>query len=706
MLELRKNWFVCAFLGLFFFCSSTTASLFEDLATVERVDKELNTTIPVTYNYNMSGGYFNMPSARSPFTGSMGLGFSAVPPYRNYNFAVQLYERLEVTANYHIMLGIPDYVLGPDFGDWSDRSMNYKLSFLKPEDSNFVFPGLALGMDDFFGSKNFYNQYAVATQVIPDLHAELSVGVGRGRIRGFFGGLSLFPFYRFKSPFLKGLVLSAEYDAIDYKNDRTSILGREYKTRINAGIHYTLGDVLHLSLSSLRGKKLAGSFSVNYNLGETQSLFPKFLDPPHYTGPKDYEPIGPLRPYHTLVNELAHAFSKQDLSVYNISISNKGLRQKKHLYISLANPNYPNRDDLSKRIVHVLGNLIPTNIDGVTLTVEEESLPIYQVNLRSADLVRWKEGGVGSAEMAILTTPQDIKRTEQAKLIYRKRPSRIRFIARPRTRLFFGNSAGKLKYDVSVAGGLQGYIYNQLFYDICASYKLFDGLERVRDVDKMNPSQIINVRSDVASYYRGKVGALDRAYAQKSWSLSQGWFARVAGGYFEIAYGGAAAEVLYKKAQANWAIGVEGALVAKRKYSGLTFTRKIRKLNGFTPTYKTNFIGSQYFLSLYLNEPVTGLRARLLIGQFLGRDVGARIDARRVFKNGTSIGYWVGFTSAHDVVNSSRFFDQGITFSVPLDLFSPKSTRQHLGTAASFWLRDTSAVSATGTTLNQIIHEN
>lgn len=686
----------------FLLCSGASASLFEDLATVERINKEIKAVVPVTYNYNLSGGYFTMPSARSPDQGTFGIGFSAAPPYRNYNLSVQLYERLEVTANYHIMLGIPDYVLGEDFGDWSDRSMNYKLSFLKPEDSNYWFPGVAIGMNDFFGSKNFHDEYAVATQVIPDLGTEISLGISRGRVRGFFGGLSIAPFYRFNSPFLKGLVLSAEYDATDYQNDPTSALGREVKSRMNAGIHYSLGDVIYLSLSSLRGKKIAGAVNINYNLGESADFFPKFLDPPLYAGPKDCEPIGPTRPYHTLITEMTHAFKEQNLTLYLMSTtpSSKG---RKNLTLSLANPNYRHERDLENRIAHILASLAPANIDTITVVIEEEALPIYQMNFRREDLYAWKRGDIGNLAMATMAKKQNIGSSKTARLLYRKRPSRAHFFARPRTRVFFGNSAGKIKYDFSVAGGFQGYILNQFFYDICASYKLFDGFENVRDVDKMNPSQLLAVRSDSISYYNGKIGALDRAYIQKSWSLERGFFARLAGGYFEVAYGGLAGEVLYKDAQANWAIGVEGAVLAKRKYSGLSFTRRIRKLAGFTPTYKTNFTGSQYFLSLYITDPNTGLRARILAGQFLGRDVGARIDAERVFKNGTSIGYWAGFTTAKDYVNDKRFFDQGITFSVPLDIFSPRSTRRRLGTAVSFWLRDTAAVGQTGKSLNTIL---
>jgi len=690
-------------LAFLLLCYGVSASLFEDLEAVERINKEITTTVPITYNYNLSGGYFNMPSARSPAQGTFGIGVSAVPPYRNFNVSVQLYERLEVTANYHIMLGIPDVFLGEDFGDWSDRSMNYKLSFLKPEDSNYLLPGIAIGMNDFFGSKNFHDEYAVATQVIPDLGTEISLGISRGRMRGFFGGVSVAPFYRYTSPFLRGLVFSAEYDAIDYQNDPTSLLGREVKSRINAGIHYSLGDVIHLSLSSLRGKKIAGSVSVNYNLGESSDFFPKFLDPPLFAGPKDYEPIGPTRPYHTLITEMTHAFKEQNLTLYQMSAS-QGPKGKKNLSLSLANPNYRHANDLENRIAHVLGNLAPANIEKITVVIEEEALPIYQMTFRREDLCAWKEGRIGNQSLAAMVAKKNVEPALGARLIYRKRPSRIQFFARPRTRIFFGNSAGKVKYDFSIAGGFDGYILNQIYYDIGASYKLFDGFGNVRDVDKMNPSQLINVRSDAISYYYNKIGALDRAYVQKSWSLTEGFFGRLAGGYFELAYGGVASELLYKPAGSNWAIGVEGALLAKRKYTGLSFTRRIRQLIGYTPTYKTNFIGSQYFLSLYLNEPNTGLRARVLAGQFLGRDVGARLDAQRVFKNGTSIGYWVGFTTAKDYVNDHRFFDQGITFSVPLDILSPRSTRRNLGTAASFWLRDTAAVSQTGKTLHQILN--
>ena len=119
----------------------------------------------------------------------------------------------------------------------------------------------------------------------------------------------------------------------------------------------------------------------------------------------------------------------------------------------------------------------------------------------------------------------------------------------------------------------------------------------VGDMDIINPSQLINVRSDSVRYYQTNSVSLEEAYIQKGEYFKKGWYGRLALGYFEAAYGGIAGEVLYYPVGSSWAIGLEAAAVLKRKYHGLGFTTQVRKFDGFVPE-KVHFIRYQYFLKL------------------------------------------------------------------------------------------------------------
>jgi len=682
--------------------SFSADDLFQDLQTVKIVDDDLNRRLPIIYNYNLTAGYFNMPSARSPRKGAIGLGFSSVSPYRNYSAHFQLFDRIEMSANYHIMIGYEDPILGPDFGDVSDRSANFKLVFLRPEDTDYVFPGLAMGMEDFFGSENFYAKYAVITQVIRSLGLEATLGYGKDRIHGFFGGLAIYPFYRSKNMFLKGLGAVVEYDATDYARG-PSPFGRTHKNRINGGFYYIFGDFLHLSFSSMRGEKLAASISVHTDLGAIKHYVPQFLNPKLYSSPQNTEAIGALRPYRTLAHDLAYAFKGQNLSLFEVRFS-KDAHRKKTLWLSVNNPSYRNVSDLKERALYVLSKLTPENIDRVILIVEADATPIFQWEFRNEDLVRFRKKQIGEYEAGILSPREPISRpSDPIKPIYKKNYSTFHFLIRPRLRSFFGSSSGKYKFDLGLLFGPEGYIQNQIYYRIAVGAKAISGFEGVKDTDKLNPSQIINVRSDSISYYNHKWLTLEKAFIQKNFSLTKGWFARAALGYFEIAYGGAACEILFQRPDLPWAIGADGALLKKRRYKGIGFTNYIRKLDRWHPSYQ-KYLGVQYFLNLYYDFPKIQCKAQVKIGQFLAKDKGVRATFTRYFSNGVMFSFWVGATNAVDMVNGSRYFEKGIGFSMPLDLFSVRASKERVGTAMSFWLRDIAAVAESGKPLYSLVH--
>src|SRR5690606_32032041 len=91
---------------------------------------------------------------------------------------------------------------------------------------------------------------------------------------------------------------------------------------------------------------------------------------------------------------------------------------------------------------------------------------------------------------------------------------------------------------------------------------------------------------------------LEQAFLQKSWNLGQGWFSRVALGYFEMAYAGFTWEALYFPVHSNWAFGFEVSPLLKRDYFGLGFQRKIRKWTATGCEYFP-YTGLQYFAEFY-----------------------------------------------------------------------------------------------------------
>jgi len=655
----------------------------------------------------MMGGYFTMPSARMNNAGTTALGFSYLPPYRNYAATIQFFNRLEFGINYRVFINMPDPAFGEmGFGDFADRGANIKFKILSKMDNILYFPEIAIGLEDFYGSKRFYGLYIVATKEWLDYNLEMTVGYGKKRIKGFFGGMSYTPFRQTTIPILNQLSLLAEWDAIDYKHHQEEHPeGKTSTLPLNLGISTTCFNYLQLNLHTIRGERLAASASLHYPLGDSKGFLPKIHNPPLYTAPINTQPIGCLRNERELSQELAYAFLQQGITLHRIYLTT-GSDGKSMLWIKVINTMYRKERDLKQHIKHILTSIAPSNISTITIVLEASGIPTHEYRFRVADLKQLREGTIDHYLFQTLTPMHNATKPPnmyEGTLLYHQAKKGWTLTFSPRLLTLFGSITGKFKYSIGETMGVEGYLFDQLYYNVRCSYTFKSNLSNVGDRDFLNPSQILNVRSDAMRYFQTHDFSLEQAYIQHSFPIKRGWYGRVAMGYFEPAYGGIAAELLYYPVPQNWAIGVTAAGVLKRHYHGIGFTTSIRKFKGHIPEY-THFIGYQYFLNLYYDLKKLNLNFKASIGQFLARDVGARFEIGHTFPSGLQINVWYTWTTARDIVNGVRHHDKGISLVIPLDLFGLKSNKSFFSYSLAVWLRDTGACATTGESLYPIIH--
>ncbi len=699
----RNAFFAFLILMSSFLFSWEGENLLQDLKIVEEVDKKQKEELPFLYDFNLQGGYFNMPSARTKEAGQMGLGFSYIPPYHLYAASFSFFDRVEFVGNYWIFKGVEERNFGRDgFGDDAERSANIKVALLKRGDGFPDFPEFAFGFNDFIGTKRFYSFYVVGTQSILPWNLECSVGWAKGRMQGWFAGVAWSPF-RNSYKLLQNLTFSAEYDVNDYRHHtHEHHMGREVKSRVNAGVHYSLLDTLYASVSSLRGKEIAASVSLHYNFGTTEGLFPKFSDPLPYTEPLDVESIGKRRTEEKLTAQWVDAFSEQGFDLECI----KWVPGKKEgIWIRVINNRYREEQEIRFRIENILASLTPSNVSWVTFVLKTEGIEVQQYTYREQELSRFREDAIGKYELSLVSPMKEVTSSPSSydsSLLYKRKGWVWSFLARPMFRSYFGSATGKFKYDVGLMAGPEGYLWNQIYYNLQASYIVSSSSQKVGSVDRLNPSQIIHVRSDTILYHQANTFHVDKMYLQKSWNMGLGWFSRIALGYFETAYAGIATELLYYPARANWAIGFEVATLLKRRYEGLKFQKKIRKMVGFEPVY-VPYKGLQYFLDFYYDYSPLSVDCKLSLGQFLAKDKGFKLELGRYFSSGLRIAAWYTVTSKVDILNGSRYFDKGVSFSMPLDIFMAKSSQARVGYAMAAWLRDVGAKAQTGRELYPVI---
>ncbi len=671
-----------------------SSSLFHDLAIVQEIDKKNNDALPFFHNSSMMGGYFNMPSARTLSSGVVGVGAARVSPYNIYGLSFQYFDRVELSLNYRIYTGMEDQNFKHmGFGDEAERIGNFKFVFNLPKDGYEDFPTFAVGADDFIGTKRFNSEYIVATKSWVNHNIEATLGWGRKRLKGFFGGIAWTPWRQSSLLVLKDLSLLAEYDAVDYKHHSGEHpQGRKFDTRINAGVAYVWKDTLQLSINSLRGRTFAAMGSLRYPLGTSQGFIPKTHEPPLYGSPIDTEPLGVVRPDREFVHELGYALGQQGLDLYRVCLNPEG-----DLWIRIINNAYREENILRERLQRLLAAITPSNIKKIIVVVESDGVLCQGYTFRTEDLYRYRQGKITNFEMATLspmTNPPP--RPDLASTLYRRKKEVWMFTLLPRLQTFFGSSTGKVKYNVSLIGRPEGYLFDDIYYEAQVGYAIKSSFQKIGDRDRLNPSHLPNVRTDTIRYYQTNSVSLEMAYLQKSWNIQhKGLFYRLSGGYFEPAYGGGATELLYYPAGSNWALGVEEATVWKRHYQGLQFTSKIRRLKGTRAVYE-KFMGVQYFLDFYYTFKPWDVDLKIKVGQFLAKDRGVRFEVSRWFPSGLNVSLWYTITNGHDHVNRTTYYDKGFALALPLDFFLRQSSRTYLGYAMSAWLRDVGAFADSG----------
>lgn len=678
------------------------SDLARDLEIVSCVDAQLNDRMPVYYNYLLQGGYFNMPSARMGGDGEIGLGYAWVDPYIHYNARVQLNRFLEISGDYRIYKGVDDPILTPlGFGDLSDKGANVKFSPLLPEDSGYVLPGIAFGLEDFIGTKSFYARYVVLTQVFLKYNTEITLGYGQGRIRRFFGGITWIPFRQCAIPFVKDLALVAEYDAIPYWDEEVEKhpKGRRKKSPINFGVKARLLNQFDLSLSYIRGHRLAFSISTYYNFGFSRGFIPKIDDPLPYTAPLNWEPLGCKRPTDLLAQELMFPFLDQGFDLLEIWLL------EKKLYLRLVNNNYLNAGVVRERLNALLGGLIPADIVEVVAIVEGDAFPIQEIRFNMEAVRQFKERSICEYELNVINRTSEARNPPcEAELLFKTGRNIWNLEVFPKTYTFFGSSRGKFKYALGLHVGMNGFLFNRIYYSTLLGWIATSNLGHSLGIDRLNPSQIVNVRTDIARYYEQKGITIDQAYLQKNWNMGKGWFSKISLGYFEEEYGGIAGELLYYPVGSNWAVGADGAFLRKRAYQGVGFTSKFRKLRGFEP-YWIHFTPTQAFVNLYYNWCDAEMTFKVKLGKFLANDWGGRFELIRYFPSGLRLSAWYTYTNGHDRINGHTYHDKGVAFSMPLDIFYTHSVRDRWGYGMSAWLRDVGVIAETGKGLYNMITE-
>ncbi|WP_374536435.1 YjbH domain-containing protein [Chitinimonas taiwanensis] len=644
---------------------------------------------------NGQRGFIQMPDARTGEEGSWRMGFAVQSPYRALWTSASLMPWLEVSARFTRISDVEGFANNSQYGDYGDKAFAAKLQLL---DERYWQPALAVGIDDFEGTGLFSSHYVVASKQIGD--ADLSIGYGRKRTQGVFGGV------RYPIPGLAGLKLVAEYDANQYASDLAAKESGADKRKqgLNLGLAYQYG-WLNGQVGRMRDGTMTANAYVDIPLNKKEFI-------PKLDEPAALEKL-PVRPTEQAWLEdgqyqrhLLRALQRQQYRDIRCSY------RAATLDIELANTRIALPSRAAGRAARIALAHAPFGVREISITLKQGGLPVTQYRFNDTDaLARYFNGALSREDLARSVTIKQASANEPdspetsveqiaqwdepnysadleagqstgeiAALSVRDRGlSQLRVA--PKLGAYFNDPSGVLKYDLYLQASLNARLAQRTFLDLSATASV---LENVSSVTQDSNSALPHVRSDVAQYKRDSKAALERAAISQYFHLGQGWYGRTSAGLYEEMFGGIGGQVLYQPSRAPYTLDLTLDRVRQRDTGG---GLKFRDYEATTA-----------IASLHYRIPSQGLTTTLRAGRFLAGDEGVRAEVAKRFRSGVEMGAWYTVTNGNDITSpgspTSPYHDKGVFLSIPLNVLLTKDTAAVGRYSLAPWTRDVGQIVA------------
>ncbi|TDU26645.1 exopolysaccharide biosynthesis protein YbjH [Panacagrimonas perspica] len=631
-------------------------------------------------------GLIQTPTARFAPDGEFRVGVSTADPYNQILFGMQLLPWLEAGFRY---AEVKNRLYGPESfsGDQSykDRSIDLKLR-LREESP--MLPAFAFGVLDIGGTGLFASEYLVASKQVAGLDWTLGLAWGRMGARGgirnpfavasdkfedrpateargdvglerMFGGhdVGLFGGVQWQTP-LPHLSLKLEYDGNDYKSEALDN-NLDADSPVNVALNYRLGRNADVSAGLERGNTFMARFVMYTNFHRDRGP-DKVLDPPS-------TPLITLQPEQ----EAALAPSTAVDADFFERVKRELARQKIQLVAMdshdlLADIQVWFTQDLSDdeprvigRIGQTLAMMAPPQYYTFTLSHLVAGAESYRVRLQRDAI---------DAAIDFDARPATLRHNWQRMPTRTQVPADVAFKAPSPYPSFDWYTGPALRQHI---GGPDDFYFGQLWWRLGGRlalsprwslsgqvgadiYNNFDGLKQTSD------SRLPKVRSDIVRYLKEGENNLVRLETNYVWSPRPSWYARLSGGIFEEMYGGIAGEVLYRRPEARWAVGLDVNRVRQRDFDQRFSFRDYEVTTGH--------------LTGYFQLPFYGMSAQLSAGRYLAGDKGGTLELSRRFASGVSAGLFATKTDVSSEDFGEGSFDKGFFVIVPFDLFFARSS--------------------------------
>lgn len=631
-------------------------------------------------------GFIQMPSGRIEADGTLQAGFSLDPVYDALWANVTVLPRLELSARYTQISGVYGG-LGASYGDYKDKAFDGKLGLLN--EGKYV-PSLVVGAHDFLGTGIFQAWYVASAKRFGNL--DLTLGYGKKRIDGLFGGL------RYDLPAVKGLSLTAEYNAFDYSRDVGAVASgaAERDQGIGVGLDYRWGWLG--SQLSWQDQRWGVSAYVSVPL-QAPDFIPKTDEPAPYSEIRQRpdEQQWNTRPEYR--QRLLLALRTQDFGRIGIDYRDRVLR------LRLGNSRIAHMARAVGRAARTAVALGPLDAEKLEIVYTQADLPVMTVEFQDLSLLNaYYQGMVGAGTLletvkTRYSRPGDIAGLSEAdqllaglaegpRLATTRRSQSGHALAlegrqaawydvfslAPRAGFFFNDPSGALHYELLLEAGWAKQFSRGLQMDATVAYAVLTDMDAVKQPSN---SRLPHVRSDIAKYRQGSDLKLVRAMVNQVLPLAERTYIRVGAGLYEEMFGGAGVQAMHVLPGGKVAVDLAIDALKQRDFSD--------------PFRFLEYSPVTSIASLHLRLPL-GVTTTLRGGRFLAGDEGVRIEFKRRFASGYELGLWYSRTNANDTTlpgtPASPYHDKGVYFSVPLNTLLTRDTSAEGSYSLRPWTRD------------------
>lgn len=640
--------------------------------------------------YNSYGypGLIDMPVATSRPDGELAFSTSSFAGQTRNTMTFQITPRLSGSFRYSIL----DNVAGGGTSTLYDRSFSLHYRFI---DEAGLRPAVAVGLNDFLGTGVYASEYVVATKTVGQ-RLRFSAGMGWGRLAtsgGFTNPLGIID-DRFKTrprrstgrggevesaQWFRGdaalfggvewqatdrLRLVAEYSSDAYPREIPAAFRRE--TQLNFGATYRIRPGVDLSLRYLYGSE--------FGLQLTAALNPK--TPPGGTGREPAPP--PVLPRASAqVAQLSWPASVEEKSTRRAGLSRALARQGIRLHgmtlappaarVEIENITYLQEAQAVGRTARVLSRRMPPRITEFVIVLVTGGVPVSELRIRRADMEEL--GHDLEASWKSFTRTRIDSSTERLHPAPGRYP-RFAWKLKPYLSPSYFDPDNPLRVDFGAQLDLDYEPLPGLEFSASLRKKIAGNLD---ESNRPSNSVLPHVRSDFNLYDKQGDPALTDLTAAYYFKPGRNLYGRVTLGYLERMYGGVSSELLWKRNDSPFALGVELNHVKQRDFDQGFGFRDYEVATGHVSAYW---------------EMGNGFHAQIDAGRYLARDWGATFSLAREFRNGWKVGAFATLTDVPFDKFGEGSFDKGIRLTVPISWLTGEPNRTAYSTTIRPLLRD------------------